>query len=87
MIIPIHAPGEVYSIDYLIGEPEYLRHGFGKEMIRQMLGILQGMGAKRVIIQPDKDNESSNKALLSNGFTWDGNLYMIDLEAVEECVI
>jgi len=78
--IPILAPKEVYSIDYLIGEQEYLRRGFGKEMIRQMLEIIRSMGAKKVIVQPDKDNASSNKSLLANGFVWNKNLYMFDLE-------
>jgi len=82
--VPIHAPKEVYSIDYLIGEPEYLRCGFGKEMIRQMLEMIRGKGAKKVIVQPDKKNEGSNKSLLANGFVWDDNFYVFEMEGTSE---
>ena len=71
--IPISVPREVYSIDYLIGEAEYLQRGFGEEMIRQMLEVLCGLGAKKVIVQPEKSNEKSNRSLLANGFLWRGS--------------
>lgn len=48
--VPIHSPGEVYSIDYLIGEIGYLRQGLGKEMIRQMLEMIRSAGAKEIIV-------------------------------------
>ncbi len=73
--------GEIYSIDYLIGEPEFLRRGFGREMISQMLYILQRAGVKTVIAEPEKDNAASNGALVANGFVWNGEGYHLELES------
>lgn len=76
----IPATGEVFSIDYLIGEPEYLRRGYGKTMIAQMLDRLRTLGAKTVIVLPDKENIASNRALIASGFGWDGERYILRLE-------
>jgi len=71
--------GEIFSIDYLIGEPDYLRRGFGKEMIRQMITMLRKAGAKTVIVEPERENAASNRILEANGFTWNGNHYGLAL--------
>lgn len=75
--IEIPRPGEIYSIDYLIGEKEYLCRGFGKIMISQMLGKLWELGAEKVIVLPDKENSASNCTLEAVGFHWDGERYVI----------
>ena len=72
--------GKIFSIDYLIGEPDYLRRGFGKEMIAQMLVMLRNAGAKTVIVEPEKDNTASNRALEANGFIWNGVDYHLELK-------
>ena len=81
--IPILAAGEVYSIDYLIGEPEYLQRGFGKEIIRQLVEILRNLGAKKVIVQPDSENKASCQSLVANGFIKEDNYYSLELEKWE----
>ena len=76
----ITMPDEVFSIDYLIGEPENLRRGYAKTMIGLMLDKLRALGAKTVIVLPDNKNTASNRALESSGFTWDGKRYVLRLE-------
>ena len=71
--------GEIFSIDYLIGEPGYLRRGFGKEMTAQMLAMLRAAKVKTVIVEPERDNAASNRALEANGFTWNGAGYHLKL--------
>jgi predicted acetyltransferase len=71
--------GEIFSIDYLIGEPGYLRRGYGKEKLAQMLEMLRKTGAKTVIVEPERDNTASNHALEANGFMWSGHDYHLEL--------
>lgn len=71
-----------YSIDYLIGEPEYLSKGLGREMIKQLLDIISSLpDAKRVIAQPEGDNAASCNTLLSAGFEYDADnkLYLFHI--------
>ena len=64
--------GDTYSIDYLIGEESYLGKGFGKEIIRLVTDIVRTKeNGKKIIVQPDKENLSSNHVLLANGYTYD----------------
>jgi len=72
--------GEIFSIDYLIGEPDYLHRGFGKEMIARMLVMLRNAGAKTVIAEPEKANAASNRSLEANGFIWNDADYHLELE-------
>ncbi|WP_165042795.1 GNAT family N-acetyltransferase [Dysgonomonas sp. ZJ709] len=68
----IEAKGEMYSIDYLIGETFYIGKGYGKEMIRLLAEkIKQNSTAKSIIVQPDSKNHSSCGVLISNGFIFD----------------
>jgi len=78
----IALPGEarIFSIDYLVGEPEYLRRGYGKAMITHMLAALRRLGAESVIVQPDTKNIASNRVLEACGFRRDGELYMFRLQ-------
>ncbi len=73
MEIPL--PGKVYSVDYLIGEREYLRRGYAKAMLAQMMQRLCALGANAVIVLPDAKNTASNKTLEASGFVWDGKRY------------
>jgi RimJ/RimL family protein N-acetyltransferase len=77
--IDITTQGEIFSIDYLIGETDYLRRGYGKEIILLLLDILRLLPAKTVIVLPDKQNAASNRALESAGFKWDGERYTASL--------
>lgn len=70
-----------YSIDYLIGEKDYLSKGYGREIIKLLSKtILSLPNAKRIIVQPDPDNIASCNALLSAGFIFDkqNQLYKIE---------
>lgn len=70
--------GQIYSIDYLIGEPEYLRRGFGKQMIAQMVDRIWRLGAQKIIVEPEKENAASNRSLETNGFIRCGEIYVIN---------
>lgn len=64
--------GEMYSIDYLIGEDAYLGKGIGKTIIKKLVDIIfTEKGGKTIVVQPDSDNERSNGALEANGFIFD----------------
>lgn len=65
-------PGEVYSIDYLIGDTDYLGKGYGKELVRLLVErILKHRDAKEIIVQPEAINVQSNRVLIANGFYFD----------------
>ena len=80
MEIPL--PGKVYSVDYLIGEREYLRRGHAKAMLTQMIQRLRALDANAVIVLPDAKNTASNKTLETSGFVWDGDRYWFRLKGV-----
>ncbi len=61
-----------YSIDYLIGEEEYLGKGFGKSIVYLLTQkIFSLSNAKKIIAKPEFDNKASCNTLLSNGFIYD----------------
>lgn len=63
---------ESYSIDYLIGNVEYLRKGCASEALKLLNSIIFACSdAKRIIVQPEKDNYASQKTLLSAGYSYD----------------
>jgi len=71
----------VYSIDYLIGEEEYLGKGIGNKIIKELMEmIFSHEDAKKIIVQPDKSNKASCGVLLSNGFVYDKEVYGITRE-------
>ena len=59
-----------FSIDYLIGDENYLDKGYGKEIIRQLINKIKIEGGKEIMVQPDEENIISNKVLLANGFLY-----------------
>lgn len=61
--------GEKFSIDYLIGEEEYLGKGYGKAIVAELLQKMKkGKDEFEIVVQPDLENVASCKALESNGF-------------------
>lgn len=71
--------GKLFSIDYLIGEPDFLRRGFGKKIIFCLLDKLRHEGAKTIIVEPEQENTASCRALESVGFRYDGKDYVMNL--------
>ena len=63
---------DTYSIDYLIGEPDYLRKGLGKSIVLNLVNeIRKNTTAKKIIVQPESENKASRNTLLSVGFLYD----------------
>ena len=71
-----------YSIDYLIGEEEYLGKGFGKSIVYLLTQkIFSLSNAKRIIVKPEDENKASCNTLLSSGFVYDqrNRLYLKEI--------
>jgi len=67
----VDAPGQLYSIDYLIGEPAFLGQGWGKQLVRLLSErVRRETGAKQIIVQPDKANFASCGVLRANGYRY-----------------
>lgn len=61
-----------YSIDYLIGEKEYLGKGLGKEIVLKLIEKVFSLDdAKRIAVSPENDNIKSCNTLKSCGFIFD----------------
>ncbi len=72
-----------YSIDYMIGDPQYLGKGFGKAIVCALVeSISKERGAKRIIAQPEPENTPSCNTLLSCGFMFDkkNDIYVLNLQ-------
>ena len=70
-----------YSIDYMIGDISYIRKGFGKEIVKELIKIIKGKNINnKIIVQPEVDNIVSCKTLLSAGFKYDieNKIYVLD---------
>ena len=64
--------GEIFSIDYLIGNEGYLNKGYGKALVRLLTEtVWQKEKANQIIVQPDEDNHASNHVLMANGYVYD----------------
>lgn len=56
----------------MIGEPDCLRKGFGKMIVADLTNkIALHPDAKRIVVQPEPDNQASCGLLLSCGFALD----------------
>lgn len=67
----VQIPGQTYSVDYIIGEEEYLNKGYGKRIIHLLIDRIQEeTQAKEIIVQPEEENLPSCKALISCGFEY-----------------
>lgn len=63
---------DTYSIDYLIGETNYLGRGLGKSIVSNLINKIQNeTAAKKIIVQPEVENKASRNTLLSAGFLYD----------------
>ncbi|MCL2819685.1 MAG: acetyltransferase [Oscillospiraceae bacterium] len=61
-----------YSIDYFIGEEDYLGKGYGKAMINTLISKIFSLpDAERILVETDKNNIESINTLLSIGFNYD----------------
>ncbi|MCD7900127.1 MAG: GNAT family N-acetyltransferase [Bacteroides sp.] len=68
----INQRNKIFSIDYLIGEEDYLGKGYGKEIVKLLISeIYKQSPEAEIVVQPDNDNIASCKALLANGFIFD----------------
>ena len=68
----VNQPNEVFSIDYLIGEKECLRKGYGKTIVKLLIDKIREQSPDAgVVVQPENENIASCKVLLSNGFVYD----------------
>lgn len=66
------ALGGSYSIDYMIGEPDFLRKGLGKLIVAELTDrIAHHSDAKRIVVQPEPENKASCVLLLSCDFVLD----------------
>ena len=71
-----------YSIDYMIGDPNFLGIGLSKTMICELIRKIRlHPNAKRVIVQPEPENIRSCGLLLSTGFQFDSRneIYVMEL--------
>lgn len=66
----IENAGEVFSIDYMIGDPSYLGKGWGKALVGVLTEKVREAGGKIIVVQPDADNDKSNNVLLANGYRY-----------------
>ena len=66
------ALGGTYSIDYLIGESGCLRRGLGRQMVAALEARIRRHGdARRVVVQPDRENRASRGLLRTGGYLHD----------------
>ncbi len=71
-----------YSIDYMIGDASYLKKGYGKAIVKQLIEMIKSCeNAKRIIVQPEPENKPSCNTLLSCGFHFDeiNGIYLMKL--------
>jgi predicted acetyltransferase len=69
----VNEKGITYSIDYLIGEENYLNKGFGKEIVKGLVENIKMENGMEIIVQPDLEKIQSGKILIANGFVYDNN--------------
>ena len=64
--------GCTFSIDYLIGDENYLGKGYGKAIVGLLTEtVRRNENARQIIVQPDEDNFASVKVLTANGYVFD----------------
>lgn len=66
------ALGGSYSIDYMIGEIDYLGKGFGRQIVSELIEKVKlHNDAMRIVVQPEPENKASCGVLLSCDFVFD----------------
>ena len=74
-----------YSIDYLIGNRDYLGKGLGNEMVLALIEQIAACeDARLIIVQPDERNTASCGTLRSAGFAFDAKNKLFRLDLVEK---
>lgn len=71
-----------YSIDYLIGDTDYIGKGYGRAIVQALTEQIKTQNnAKRIIVQPERENKASCNTLLSCGFSFDesNKIYVLGL--------
>lgn len=69
-----------YSLDYMIGEADYLKKGLGKQTALLLTKIIfRDTPATSIIVRPEPTNLPSCNTLLASGYTYDemNKLYII----------
>ncbi len=75
-----------YSIDYLIGDEEFLGKGYGTKIIRALCEkVFAETEAQRIIVQPDEENAASCNTLRSAGFVLDEENKIYILHRTDLC--
>lgn len=65
-----------YSIDYMIGELDYVGKGLGKQIVQFLIHeIEKHPDAKRIIVQPEEENKASCGVLKSCGYVYNSAFY------------
>jgi len=65
---------DTFSIDYLIGDENYLGKGYGRAIVKLLTEtVWQTEPAKQIIVQPDAENHASNHVLMANGYIYNEN--------------
>ena len=68
----VNQRGNMCSIDYFIGNEEYLGKGYGKDIVHILTEYVKhAVNAYEIVVQPDEDNNASNGVLLANGYVYD----------------
>lgn len=68
----VERAGELFSIDYLIGEEKFLGKGYGKQIVGLLIEKIYGTWPEaQIVVQPENENTASCKTLLSNGFVYE----------------
>ena len=61
-----------HSIDYLIGERDYLGRGLGKALVSSLVHLVFSQtDAGVIVVQPERDNDASRATLIACGFERD----------------
>ncbi len=74
--------GGTYSIDYLIGEKDFIGKGIGRHIVWQLIRkIEEHPDARRIVVQPEQGNKASCGLLLSCGFVYNEqkDIYLYEL--------
>lgn len=67
----IDSAEHTFSIDYLIGDEKYLGKGYGKLIVKILIEKIKNhKDAKRIIVQPERENVPSCKSLQANKFIY-----------------
>lgn len=61
----------MYSLDYLIGEEDYLGKGLGKGIVKVLSEAVFALeDSKGIMLQPEEENKPSCNALSANGYSF-----------------